>query len=497
MTDINERRHYRWHPLEDLPGDWRDLCSDGLRSLSEIWQEQHERLTGSSALNQFNLKLQRQWAIETGIIEGLYTIDRGITQILIERGIDASLIPHGATNRPVSEVLPIIKDQQNVVDGLFDFVKQDRNLATSYIKQVHQALTAHQGYVDGVDTLGNPTKSPLEKGAWKRLPNNPTRHDGSTHEYCPPEQVDSEMDRLIDMHLTHQADKVPPELEAAWLHHRFTQIHPFQDGNGRVARTLATLVFLRAGWFPLVIVNDEHRGDYIHASEEGDWGNLRPLTGLFTRLQNNAFVKALSVSENVLSEQDSFKTLISSAVDRLRTRAQEQEERKRQVFDFSGELERLAHDKVVTLASELSQQLRLLPLPQANIQVQPERSSAQNTHWFWSQVVDVARSLGYHANLRTYHAWVRLKIREERQTELVLSFHPLGQDFFGVFAVSGFIEYRTRDENNEANVEGPYPICDSIFQFSYNQELNPIKTQFEEWINKTLLTGLEQWRRQL
>ena len=33
------------------------------------------------------------------------------------------------------------------------------------------------------------------------------------------------------------------EIEATWLHHRFTQIHPFQDGNGRVARALASLVF--------------------------------------------------------------------------------------------------------------------------------------------------------------------------------------------------------------------------------------------------------------
>jgi len=26
-------------------------------------------------------------------------------------------------------------------------------------------------------------------------------------------------------------EQCPPEIEAAWLHHRFTQIHPFQDGN--------------------------------------------------------------------------------------------------------------------------------------------------------------------------------------------------------------------------------------------------------------------------
>jgi len=32
--------------------------------------------------------------IETGIIERLYTWDRGVTEILIEQGIDATLIAH-------------------------------------------------------------------------------------------------------------------------------------------------------------------------------------------------------------------------------------------------------------------------------------------------------------------------------------------------------------------------------------------------------------------
>ncbi len=85
------------------------------------------------------------------------------------------------------------------------------------------------------------------------------RPDGLIHEYCPPEQVTSEMDRLIELHREHQIGEIPPEVEAAWLHHRFTQIHPFQDGNGRIARCLASLVFIQAKWFPLVLT----RGDRL------------------------------------------------------------------------------------------------------------------------------------------------------------------------------------------------------------------------------------------
>ena len=133
---------------------------------------------------------------------------------------------------------------------------------------------------------------PLIRGAYKQLSNNPLRSNGTIHEYCPPEHVDSEMDRLIGLH--HGHDDVAPEVEAAWLHHRFTQIHPFQDGNGRIARALATLVFVKAGWFPLV-VRDRDRAKYISALESADDGNLMPLIKYFASLQQDEFVRALSI----------------------------------------------------------------------------------------------------------------------------------------------------------------------------------------------------------
>ena len=98
---------YRWSRIRDLPENWGELRSNDIPILLEIWKEQRCALDESEALLRFNTKLQRQWAIETGIIEGLYTIDRGITRLLIEKGFDASLIPHGTTDRPVEAILPI------------------------------------------------------------------------------------------------------------------------------------------------------------------------------------------------------------------------------------------------------------------------------------------------------------------------------------------------------------------------------------------------------
>jgi hypothetical protein len=54
-----------------------------------------------SGLAEFNARLSREMAIETGVIERVYTLDRGTTELLSEKGIDAALIPReGPTRTP-------------------------------------------------------------------------------------------------------------------------------------------------------------------------------------------------------------------------------------------------------------------------------------------------------------------------------------------------------------------------------------------------------------
>ena len=98
------------------------------------------------------------------------------------------------------------------------------------------------------------------------------------------------MERLLALHAEHERKGVPVEVEAAWLHHRFTQIHPYQDGNGRVARALASLMFIKAGWFPVVVTRDD-RPRYIDALEVADEGDLRSLISFFVDLQKRALFK--------------------------------------------------------------------------------------------------------------------------------------------------------------------------------------------------------------
>ncbi len=164
----------------------------------------------------------------------------------------------------------------------------------SYVRELHAAMVRSQESITVEDSSGNRFETMLLKGTWKVQPNFP-RRDGTEYQYCPPERVQEEMERLVSWHLHHMQRCVAPEVEAAWLHHRFTQIHPFQDGNGRVARALATLVLIRARLFPMVVGRDD-KGSYLDSLEKADQGDLHPLVYYIARGQQARFRKAMRVA---------------------------------------------------------------------------------------------------------------------------------------------------------------------------------------------------------
>ncbi|MGC8475520.1 MAG: Fic family protein, partial [Acetobacteraceae bacterium] len=288
----------RYERITALAEDFTTPEADAVEALGALWRERLTELRESRALAAFNEQLYRRWAIETGIIERLYAIDRGVTRLLVERGLDIALMAHGSTDRPPEEILPVLRDHRDAVDYVMDFVAGEHDLSVHFIRSLHQRLTAHQDMVEAVDPFGRAVSVPLLHGDWKQQPNNPIRNDGTAHTYCPPMLVAEEMDRLIALCQAMEARKCPAAVVSAWLHHRFAQIHPFQDGNGRVARALAAFVFIRRGLFPIVIDRDD-RGEYIACLERADRGDIAPLVALWCRLQTREITEALSLSETM------------------------------------------------------------------------------------------------------------------------------------------------------------------------------------------------------
>ena len=116
---------------------------------------------------------------------------------------------------------------------------------------------------------------------------------------------------------------------------------------------------------------------------------------------------------------------------------------------------------------------------------------------FKGQIIQLAKQFDYYANFHNYRAWVQLKIKEQRLTHLLLSFHGLGFEFTGIMAISAFLEFRTGADSEDVMPEGPYTVCTKIFQFSFRDESVQVIERYKPWLEETILIGLEQWRKQL
>ena len=483
---------YVWKPISNLPDDVSAVANSELRSLASVWLEQKDGLLSSGALDDFNERLKRQWAIETGIIERVYTLDRGTTQLLIEKGIDSSLIPSSATDRNPELVAAMIGDHQDAVEGIFAAVKGQRPLSTSYVKELHAVLTRHQETVTAVDSLGRTVEVPLIRGEYKKQPNNPTRSNGAVHEYCPPEQVSSEMDRLVELHCKHSSDGVPPEVQAAWLHHAFTQIHPFQDGNGRVARALASMVLIKADWFPLTITEDDGHERYVEALEAADQGDFRTFVSFTASILKRTFVTALSIAGQVQRRQQ-VDQVITAARDVLEKRRQALYQKWEKAKNTAAKLQSLAVEHLDQVQQKLTQEIGAFSTEFA-FWVDKEQDLGSRAHYFRHQIIETARGLHYFANIGEYHAWARLVLKTKEQAEVLISFHGIGHEYRGLLAVTMCFYRREETEEKERQMGKIFSVSDEMFQINYQEDPEEVQDRFGEWLDQGLVKALEIWR---
>jgi hypothetical protein len=92
--------------------------------------------------------------------------------------------------------------------------------------------------------------------------------------YLPPELIASEIDKLLDWYIDHcRQPDFHPLLLAAYFHYKLVLIHPFADGNGRLARILTSLILLKKK-MPPPIVEIEDRVFYIDALQRADAGDM-------------------------------------------------------------------------------------------------------------------------------------------------------------------------------------------------------------------------------
>ncbi|HYW41946.1 MAG TPA: Fic family protein [Bryobacteraceae bacterium] len=486
---------YRWKPIEPLAERDRGIDLAEIRPVYEAWRASKERLQQSSqaSLREFNERLIRRLSVETGILERLYDLDRGATEALVTHGFLEDLVSRSDTNIEPSRLIDILRDQEAAVQLTIDCVAKRRELTKSVINELHAILTRHQDTTTAIDQFGNRREIPLLKGKFKEQPNNPKRPEGTLHEYCPPIHVDAEMDNLLGWLSGYSQED--PIILAAWLHHRFTQIHPYQDGNGRVARALTTLVLLRAELLPLVIDRDL-RVEYIKTLEAADAGDLSPLASLFARLERAPILQALSVDAD--AEISHQRTLTSAVIESLAEKFGKRRQAKfaelRTVNAVALALRAHAHGLIQRAFDELRAPVSEVAEPV--IRLTDGGTDHGNAHWYKFEVVQSANKSGKFANFTEDHYFVKASIRVERERLIfVTSFHHVGRELSGIMEVTAFSQLESFEGSEDReSVSQAFFLCSlEPFVFTYKTKAEDIADSFSRWLDAALAVAVKEY----
>ena len=205
-------------------------------------------------------KLRIESNYHTNAIEG-NSLTLGETRSLILHGLTA----HG---KPMRDHLDI-EGHDDAVKGIEFAIKEEHGLTEAFIRSLHQVLLKEPYEVLAMTPEGEPTTRLITIGKYKTTPNNVKTSTGEIYYFLPPEQVKPAMSDLIDRLRSQEAKAEHPIIIAANFHYEFVRIHPFDDGNGRMARLLMNLILVKHG-YTIAMVRRDTRDEYLDGLETAD-----------------------------------------------------------------------------------------------------------------------------------------------------------------------------------------------------------------------------------
>ena len=147
---------------------------------------------------------------------------------------------------------------------------KDIPLTQNFISTLHRTLLREDYTVYRSLPGGVQTSYVVHAGQYKTRPNSVITRYGDRFEYASPEETPALMAGLVDWYNQAEQEGVltPAEL-AIMFHYRYIRIHPFEDGNGRIARMMVNYILARHG-YPMVVVRSRSKKEYLEALHRAD-----------------------------------------------------------------------------------------------------------------------------------------------------------------------------------------------------------------------------------
>lgn len=143
-------------------------------------------------------------------------------------------------------------------------------LTQNFIRTLHRTLlredyTVYRNLPGGVQTGYT-----VHAGQYKTRPNSVITRYGDRFDYASPEETPALMTDLVDWYnRAEQEGKLSPVELATLFHYRYIRIHPFEDGNGRIARLMVNFILARHD-YPMIVVRSRLKQHYLEALHKAD-----------------------------------------------------------------------------------------------------------------------------------------------------------------------------------------------------------------------------------
>lgn len=214
----------------------------------------------SDVVGRVEQRLRIESNYHSNAIEG-NSLTLGETRSLILHGLTA----HGKSMRDHLD----IEGHDEAVKAIETAVESKEELNEVFIRNLHRLLLKKPYEIDAQTPDGRPTRRLISIGNYKTQPNNVRTSTGEIYYFTAPDQVKPAMSDLIDWYRRAESQGEHPIVIAATFHYRFVRIHPFDDGNGRMARLLMNMILISHG-YTVAIVPIQERNRYIESLEQAD-----------------------------------------------------------------------------------------------------------------------------------------------------------------------------------------------------------------------------------
>jgi len=144
---------------------------------------------------------------------------------------------------------------------------KNRMLSERFIRELNQTILLRDFYKTSPN---GDYRYKIHVGVYKTRPNSVITTTGEIFDYAAPEQTPSLMDDLVKWYRNEEnRGKLQVEELAALFHYRYIRIHPFEDGNGRIARLLVNYILLRHD-YPMLVIRTDDRQNYLKVLHQCD-----------------------------------------------------------------------------------------------------------------------------------------------------------------------------------------------------------------------------------